>query len=79
MPHSPGVYGGGVPLPGYLWPIVLPVSIFGPVQGHSWPCVHLPVKMDSSARVSLRLVGHIKDWGPLPLLGSSQILLAGSS
>ena len=75
MPHSLRVYGGGVPLPGYLWPTLLPMSIFGPIQGHSWQCVHLSVKMDSSSRVSPRLVGHIKGWGLLPFLQFSSVQL----
>ena len=75
MPHSLRVYGGGVPLPGYLWPTLLPMSIFGPIQGHSWQCVHLSVKMDSNSRVSPRLVGHIKGWGLLPFLQFSSVQL----
>ena len=72
--HSRRVYGGGVSFPGCLWPIILLVPISGPIQGPSWWCALISVKMVSSAMVSGRLTGHIMGWRLLPPFGPSQIL-----
>ena len=52
-------YGDAVSFPSCLWPMILPVPIFGLIQGPSWWCLDLSVKIFSSVRVSGRLAGHI--------------------
>ena len=44
----------------------LAVPTFGLIQGPSWRHTNLSAKMDSSAKVSGRLAGHIVGWRLLP-------------
>ena len=76
MARSLRVFGGEVSLLACLWPIILPVSIFGRIQGASCS-VPLSVKMRSRVRVSGRLAGSIVSWCLLPPFGLSQILPVG--
>ena len=75
MARSLRFYGNWISFLGHLWPIILLVPIFGLTQGPSWWCMHLSAKMDSSMRISQRLVGHIMAWHLLLPCGPTRILL----
>ena len=70
------VYGNRMSFHGFLWPVILLMTVFGPTQSPSpGACTH---RQDGFWSVSRRLTRHIMDRCFLLLSGSSWILLAGS-
>ena len=73
--HSHRFYDDEVSFLGFLWPLILTVPTFGPIQGPSCWHTHLSVKMFPSTSVLGRLAEHLMGWPLLPPFGPSQIFL----